>query len=153
MHHENNAGNVVTRRSHTGVLILLGITPIIWFSKRQNTVESATFGAEFVAMRVAKDLIVALRLKLMSFGVRLDGPADVHCDNLGVCKNTMYPESTLSKKHNAINYHAVREAVARKIIRVCKEDTKTNIADAFTKLMTYDKNFELLCTFLGLMVN
>ena len=149
----NHAGNVVTRRSHTGVIILLGITPIVAFSKRQNTVETATFGSEFVAMRIARDLIMGLRLKLMSFGVKLDGPADVHCDNLGVCKNTMTPESTLSKKHNAINYHAVREAVARGLMRVCKEDTKTNIADALTKLMSYAQKDQLLCDYLGLMRN
>ena len=95
-------------------------------------------------MRIAKDLIVALRLKLMSFGVRLDGPSDGHCDNMGVCKNTMYPESTLSKKHNAVNYHAVREAVARGIMHVCKENTLTNIADAFTKLMSFARKNELL---------
>ena len=42
------------------------------------------------------------------FGVRVQGPANVFCDNRGVVKNTSVPESTLSKKHNAINYHAVR---------------------------------------------
>jgi len=56
----------------------------------------------------------------------------------------MVPESTLSKKHNAINYHVVREAVAMGMIRVCKEDTITNNADAHTKLMHYDKKDKLL---------
>ena len=41
------------------------------------------------------------------FGIPIDGPADVFCDNQGVVKNTSLPESMLSKKHNAINYHAV----------------------------------------------
>ena len=40
----NHAGNVVTRRSHTGVFIYVQNTPSIWFSKNQNTVESITFG-------------------------------------------------------------------------------------------------------------
>jgi hypothetical protein len=52
------------------------------------------------------------------FGVPIDGPTNVFCDNIGVLKNTTIPESMLAKKHIAINYHAVREAVAAKIISV-----------------------------------
>ena len=83
------------------------LPPIIWFTKRQNTVEAATFGSEMVALRICKELIVALRYKLRMFGVEIDGPANVFCDNCGVVKNVSIPESTLMKKHNAINYHAV----------------------------------------------
>jgi hypothetical protein len=114
----NHAGNVITRRSHTGILIFVQNAPIIWFSKRQNTVESSSFGSEFVALRIAKDLIVALRYKLRMFGVPIDGPTNVFCDNNGVVKNASIPQSMLAKKHTAINYHAIREAVAAKIIRV-----------------------------------
>ena len=60
----NHAGNVVTRRSHSGIFIFVQNAPIIWFLKRQNTVKAATFGSEFVALRICKELIVALRYKL-----------------------------------------------------------------------------------------
>jgi hypothetical protein len=140
----NHAGNVVTRRSHTGILIYVQNAPIIWYSKKQNTVEASTFGSELVALQVAKDLIVALRIKLKMFGVPLDGPANVFCDNQGVVKNTSIPESTLSKKHNAINYHAIREAVAAKIIRVAKEDSETNLADILTESLSADRRKQLL---------
>ena len=43
----------VTRRSHTGILIFLLKTSIIWYSNRQNTVEASTFGFEFIAMKTA----------------------------------------------------------------------------------------------------
>ena len=112
----DHAGNRVTRRSHTGILIFVNNAPILFYSKRQNTVETSTFGSELVAMRIAKEMIVGLRHKLRMFGVPIDGPANVYCDNQGVVKNTSLPESTLSKKHNAINYHAVREACAAGII-------------------------------------
>ncbi|KAI2495965.1 Reverse transcriptase (RNA-dependent DNA polymerase) [Fragilaria crotonensis] len=113
----NHAGNVITRRSHTGIIVYVQNAPIIWFSKRQNTVEASSFGSEFVALRTAKDIIVALRYKLRMFGVPIDGPANVFCDNNGVVKNTTIPESMLTKKQNAINYHVVREAVAARIRR------------------------------------
>ena len=59
--------------------------------------------------------------------------ADVFCNNKGVVRNTTAPESTLKKKHTAINYHRVREAVANGTIRIAKEDTKTNLANVLTK--------------------
>ena len=37
-------GNRVTRRSQTGILIDAIMAPISWFSKKQNTIESSTFG-------------------------------------------------------------------------------------------------------------
>ena len=114
------------------------------FSKHQKTVESSTFGSELVVLRICRDLIVELRIKLMSTGVPLKGLTNAHCDNLGVVKNTSIPESTLQKKHNSINYHIVREAAAAGILRVGKEDTETNIADAMTKLQTYLRKQELL---------
>jgi hypothetical protein len=140
----NHAGNKVTRRSHTGIIIFLNNAVIQVYSKRQNTVESSTFGSELVAMRIARDLITAMRIKLKCFGVPIDGPANVFGDNEAVYKNTSNPDSTLSKKHNAINYHICREAVAAGIMRVGKEDTHSNIADAFTKLLPYSKKMELL---------
>ncbi len=62
----NHATNQVTRQSHTGIIIFLNKAPTIAFSKRQNTCESNTYGLELVAMRIARDLIPALRIKLES---------------------------------------------------------------------------------------
>ena len=53
----DHAGCQVTRRSHTVVLIFVNRAPILWYSKRQNTVESSSFGSEFVAMRIAIEMI------------------------------------------------------------------------------------------------
>jgi hypothetical protein len=140
----NHAGNVVTRRSHTGILIYLQNTPILWHSRRRNTIETSTFGSEFVALHCARDLTVALRYKLRMFGIPINGPAFVYCDNQGVVKNVTIPESVLSKKHNTINYHAVREAVAANILRVAKEESSTNLADLLTKPLTEQCRVTLL---------
>ena len=136
-----------TRRSHSGIIIFVNNAPIIWFCKRQNTVESSTFGSELVAMRICRDLIVSLRYKLRMFGLNLQGPAYTFCDNAGVVKNVSVPESVLHKRHNAINYHVVREAVAAKIMVVGKEDGDTNLADLFTKILTGERR-NMLCGYL-----
>ena len=56
----NHAGDKTTRRSMTGILIFCNFAPIIWHSKRQNGVETSTFGSEFTAMKNAVELIAAL---------------------------------------------------------------------------------------------
>lgn len=40
-----------TRRSRTGFFIYLNMAPVDWLSKKQATVETSVFGAEFVAMK------------------------------------------------------------------------------------------------------
>lgn len=116
-------------------MIYVNRAPIIWHSKRQNTVESSTFGSEIVAVKNAIELIESLRYKLRMFGVEIDGPTDLFCDNEAVVKNCSNPVSTLKKKHHSIAYHRNREAVAAGTVRIAKEDSATNLADIFTKVM------------------
>ena len=42
----DHAHDQVTRRSITGILVILNNTPIRWICKRQKTVESSTYGSE-----------------------------------------------------------------------------------------------------------
>jgi len=47
----DHAGCQATCRSHTGVLIYVNCAPIIWYSKRLNTVEASTFSSEYIAVK------------------------------------------------------------------------------------------------------
>jgi len=129
----DHAHDQMTRRSVTGAILYVNNTPIKWYSKRQNTVEMSTYGAELVALRIGIDIVVEFRYKLRMMGIPLRGPSQVLCDNKGVVLNTTLPSSTLKKKHNAISYHRVREAVAAGIARVYHIDGKDNMADILTK--------------------
>ena len=109
--------------------------------------EASTFGSEFQAMKNAVELVGSLRYKLRMFGIPIEGPTYVFCDNDAVCKNTTSPDSTLKKKHHSIAYHRCREAVAAGTIRIAKEDTKTNLSDLFTKILPPPRREELLDKF------
>ena len=65
----SHGANKVTRRSHTGFVIFLNRAPVMWYSKRQNTVESSAFSSEFIAMKVCIETIQGLRYKLRMFGI------------------------------------------------------------------------------------
>mgnify|MGYP000187859586 CR=1 FL=1 len=131
----NHAGNMVTRRSHIGFVIFVNSAPIIWWSKRQNTVKMSSFRSEYVVLRIATEQIIGLRYKLKMMGIGVEDPADVFCDNEAVVKNSSTPESALTKKHIAICFHKVRECCAAGIIRVGWIDGKSNPADLFTKVL------------------
>jgi hypothetical protein len=140
----DHAGCRVTQRSHSGILMFLMKAPIIWYSKRQNTVEASSFGSEFVAMRFAIEQIEAFRYKLRMMGVPIDGPTNIFCDNEAVFTNSTKPESTLKKKHNAIAYHRTREAQAAGMVRIAWEDGNYNLADVLTKLLPGPKLREMM---------
>jgi len=88
-----------------GILLFVNNTPINWYSKRQNTEETSTYGAELAALRVAIELIIEYQYKLRMMGIRIKGASQVLCDNKSVVLSTSLPSSTLKKKHNALAYH------------------------------------------------
>jgi hypothetical protein len=132
----DHAGDKITCRLHTGIILFVNHAPIIWYCEQQNTVETSTFGSEFVAARIAVEFIESLRYELRMFGIPIEGPTNVYCDNDAVVNNSTKPESQLKKKHNAIAYHRVREAVAANTIHIAKEPSETNIADMLTKCLS-----------------
>jgi len=91
---------------------------------------------------LATELIESLRYKLRMFGIRVESTTDVFCDNESVTKNASIPSSVLSKKHNSICYHKVREAEASGAQRVGWISGDYNQADILTKtsLSTLVKN-------------
>lgn len=140
----DHAGDRVTRRSHTGIIIFVNNMPILWHSKKQSTVESSTFGSEYIALRQATEMIEGLRYKLRTFGVPLDGPAYTFCDNQSVVSNSTRPESPLKKKHCAVAYHRVREACAAGTIIITHVKSEENLADLLTKPLPGQKILDLM---------
>ena len=90
---------LVTGRSMTGIIHLINQTPALWFVKRQNTVETATYGSEFVTARQDTEQIMDLRYTLMMMGVPLDGPAWLFGDNQSVITSSTMPHLLLNKRH------------------------------------------------------
>ena len=114
----DHAGSKVTRRSQNGILIFCNMAPISWYSKRQNTVETSTFGSEYVALKIGTEVIIGLRYKLRMMGVPLDGPTNVFCDNELVVKSLVKPEAAFKKKYISIAFHQCCIAFAAGIINV-----------------------------------
>ena len=128
LHHDLATGKAVT-----AVLHFLNQTPIDAYTKRQSTVETATYGSEFVAARTAVDQIIDIRTTLRYLGVPIRDKSYMFGDNRSVVTSSTIPNSTISKRHHLASYHRVREAIAAKFISFHWKDGKSNPADILSK--------------------
>ena len=128
LHHDLAAGKAVTAALH-----FLNQTPIDAYTKRQSTVETATYGSEFVAARTAVDQIIDIRTTFRYLGVPIRDKSYMFGDNRSVVTSSTIPNSTISKRHHLASYHRVREAIAAKYISFHWKDGKSNPADILSK--------------------
>ena len=125
----DHAADTVMRRSQIGFLIYINCDLVNWFSKKQASVGSSSFGSEFLVMKHCCVYIRGLRYKLRVMGISAEGPAYIEGKNQSVFTNTTIPESTLKKKSLSIASHFVREGVARDEWRTTYINTHDNEAD------------------------
>ena len=145
----DHAGDCLTRRSRTGFIVFLNSAPIYWHSRRQNSLETSTFGAEFMAMKQATEYTRGLRYKLRMLGIPCEDPTLVYGDNQSVLANTTAPQSQLKKKSNSLAYHFVREGCARDEWRTTYVNTHDNPSDLLTKpLPSGEKHTKFIRTML-----
>jgi len=133
----DHAHDQKTRRSLTGLIVFVGSTPVSWISKRQPTIASSTYAAEFSALRTATEEAISIRYCLRCLGVNIPTngscPTKIFGDNLSVILSASNPGHDLSKKHVAISFHVVREAIAARIIEPYWLRGENNMSDIMTK--------------------
>jgi hypothetical protein len=60
----------------------------VWFSKRQPTLESSVFGAEFFVAKNGIKTCRGIRYKFRIMGVTLGGPTYMYGDSMSVAHST-----------------------------------------------------------------
>ena len=139
LYHDQLSGKAVT-----AVLHFLNKTPVDWYSKKQATVETATYGSEFVAGRTAVDQAIDIRLTLRYLGVPIIGPTVAFGDNKSQVDSSTIPEGKLHRRHTMLAFHRVRSAVAAKIIEITHLDGTLNAADLLSKHWGWQQAWPLL---------
>ena len=140
--------DIITGRSVSGILHLANKTPIEWYSKKQATVETATYGSEFVAARICVDQIIDLRNTLRYLGVPLRDKSFMFGDNKSVVDSSMQLHAKLHKRHTMLSFHRVREAIASGMIGFYFIPGQHNPADILSKHWGYSQVWPQLRTLL-----
>ena len=139
LHHDQ-----LTGRSVTGMLHLINGTPIDWFSKKQATVETATYGSEFCAARTCVEQIMDLRNTLRYLGVNIRSKSIMFGDNKAVVDSSSKLHAKLNKRHTALSFHRVREAIAAGIVAFHHVNGFANPADILSKHWSCNDIWKLL---------
>ena len=128
----------------TACLHFCNQTPTDWYSKKQGTVETATYGSEFVAAKTATEQIMDLTYTLRYLGVPIKSKSHMFGDNRSVVTRATLPHSTLSKRHNILVFHWVRKAIAAKIIDFHWIQSEYNLSDMLSKHWEHIKIFPMI---------
>jgi hypothetical protein len=79
--------------------------------------------------------VIWLQSLLVELGIRLREPPCMWCDNLGATYLLANPVFHARAKYIEIDFHFVRERVAKKQLQVHFISTRDQIADGFTKAL------------------
>ncbi|UYV66049.1 hypothetical protein LAZ67_3006289 [Cordylochernes scorpioides] len=128
-------GNLVDRKSHTGIVCFLARGPIAWESKKQQTVTLSSTESEYIALCEAGKEAVYLRALLdeMGFGELLNGPTVLKTDNQGAQQLARNPVYHARTKHIDIKWHYIRSICSDGLVEVVHTPTQENVADILTK--------------------
>ncbi|KAJ1686058.1 hypothetical protein LUZ63_017448 [Rhynchospora breviuscula] len=127
------AGCPDDRRSTTGFSIFLGGNLVSWSAKKQTTVSRSSTEAEYRSLALTCAEILWLQYLLHELRVFPVDPPTLWCDNIGATFLASNPIFHARTKHIEIDYHFVRERIARKQLRVQFLCSKDQIADILTK--------------------
>jgi hypothetical protein len=136
--------DVTTGKSVTGILHLIYKTPLDWYSKKQATAETATYGSEFVAAHICVEQIIDLCSTLRYLGVPVREKNLMSGDNKSVVDSSMGLHAKIHKGHTMPSFYCVTEAVASGIIGFYFIPGELNPADILSKHWGYTQIRECL---------
>ena len=84
----NQAGDSITCRYLTVFLVYLNMAPVYWMSKNQTSVETSSFGSEFIATKQCTNYVRGLWYKLQMLGIPCEGCIFLYGENQSVLYKT-----------------------------------------------------------------
>jgi hypothetical protein len=131
--------DTISGRSVTCILHMINTTSLDWYCKKQATVETATYGSEFVAARICVEQIINLRNTLRYLGAPIRSKSYMFGDNKSVIDSSMQVYANLHKRHNMLLFHRVHEAIASGMLGFYFIPGNINPADILSKNEGYSQ--------------
>jgi len=132
------AGSVDDRPSTSG-FCLSGFNLISWSARKQSTVSRSSTKDEYKAMADATAEVIWIQTLLKELRLASSPSATLWCDNLGATYLSANPVFHARTKHIEVDYHFVRERVARKLLHIRFVSTHHQLADGLPKVQSVFK--------------
>ena len=99
------AGDLDTRRSTSGYVVVMAGAPIVWMSKLQPIVAVSSMEAEYIAAFFVIQEVTWIRAVLLSLGLARSDPTPVSIDNKSARDLALSPVHHQRSKHIDVKYH------------------------------------------------
>jgi len=130
----DHGGDAETRRSTSGLIIMMNGGPVAWFSRLQKLCALSTAESEIYAVVDAAKEALHLRLLCEEMGVRpLGKPMRVYEDNTACIHMGHSLRGSNAARHFQLRLRFLHERIVNDEIEFAKVDTKGQLADGFTK--------------------
>jgi len=144
---------LLTGRATTGILHLMSGTCLELVLQEVIYSGDCCLWFWVCGSRIATDQIIDIHISLQYLGVPVHSKSYLFGDNQSVVTSSTIPHSGLNKRHNALSYHHVHEAIAAEILAFIHVDGKLNVADVLSKHCGFQQAWPLIKPLLFWMGN
>ncbi|GKB10542.1 hypothetical protein Tco_0844465 [Tanacetum coccineum] len=133
-------------KSQTGYVFILNGGAVDWKSTKQSIFATSSTYAEYIAAFDASKEAVWIRKFIFGLGVvpTIEEPINMYYDNTRAIAIAKDHRVTKGARHFCVKVHYHRETIEMGDVKIEKVDTDDNLADPFTKALTFPKHSELI---------
>lgn len=137
------SGDLVHRKSTSGILFFLGDNLVTWSSQKQRVVALSSCEAEYVAAALGACQGVWLRMLIADIMDKNPQKFRLLIDNMSAIELSKNPVYHDRSKHIDTRYHYIRDCIDKGIVDVEHVGTEHQLADILTKPLSRIRLVEL----------